>query len=233
MVLSLLASILPVVGQIKPITPPKEVETKPIHYVVIVDGVNVNLRKTPEINGNNIITIPLYPEKGDYLEYLGETSDFYQVRYKGFDAYISKRFSFVYNGFVVVNGVNVRLRETPEINDNVITTPLHPENGERLEYIGETNFFYKVRCEGLETYISKQFSHKVINYVVIVDGVNVRLRSTPEINDTNIITTSWGNLHPEKGDQLEYIDETADFYKVRYKGYIAYISKQFSHTIIK
>jgi len=68
------------------------------------------------------------------------------------------------------------------------------------------------------------------DFHVVVTGVNVRLRTTPEINDYNIITTSGGkNLHPKKWDRLEYLGEEGDFYKVRYKGHEAYISKQFAY----
>lgn len=136
-----------------------------------------------------------------------------------------------YETVVVVDGINVRLRRTPEINNtNIITENLHPNNGDRLRYLGETYDFYKVRYKGYNAYISKQFSHAINKSVVVVDGVNVRLRKTPQINNTNIITE---NLHPENGDHLKYLGETYDFYKVRYKGYDAYLSKQFSHTIKK
>lgn len=235
--LTLLVAVLPVAAQIKPITPPTSSKEPPpnlYHYVVVVKGDNVRLRRTPNINDNNIISIPLYPEKGEYLEKLGETYNFYKVRYKSYDAYISKQYSHAINYYVVVDGDEVRLRETPEINDNnIIMIPLHPDNGERLVYLGETKYFYKVKYKGYEAYISQKYSNKVVDCVVVVDGVNVRLRRTPEINDTNIITTPSGNLHPEKGERLEYLGETSDFYKVRYKGYDAYISKQYSHTTFK
>ena len=68
------------------------------------------------------------------------------------------------------------------------------------------------------------------DYTVVVTGVNVRLRTSPEINNHNIITTSNGkNLHPNKGDRLEFRGEYGDFYKVYYQGHVAYISKQFSY----
>ena len=67
--------------------------------------------------------------------------------------------------------------------------------------------------------------------MVVVNGVNVRLRRTPEINDYNIIATSSGNLHPDNGEYLEYLGETYDFYKIRYRGIEAYISKQYSYTV--
>lgn len=65
---------------------------------------------------------------------------------------------------------------------------------------------------------------------VVVDGVNVRLRTSPAINDYNIIKDRYGkNLHPNKGDRLKYLDDYGDFYKVYYKGHECYIAKQFSY----
>lgn len=67
---------------------------------------------------------------------------------------------------------------------------------------------------------------------VYVNGVNVRLRTSPEINDYNIITDSRGkNLHPNKGDRLEYLGDAGDFYYISYRGINAYISKEFSYLV--
>lgn len=64
---------------------------------------------------------------------------------------------------------------------------------------------------------------------VKVTGVNVRLRKTPEMSDGNIIKKSDGtNLHPNKGDILECLGESGDFYRVKFKGQDAYISKKFA-----
>ena len=139
--------------------------------------------------------------------------------------------SIEYETVVVVDGVDVRLRRSPVINNsNIITENLHPANGAYLTYISETSDFYKVRYKGYVAYISKQYSHAVNRSVVIVDGVNVRLRKSPSLNNSNIIIAP---IHPDNGEQLEYLGETSDFYKVRYKSYEAYISKQFSHKIQK
>lgn len=66
---------------------------------VVVDGVHVRLRFTPEINSYNILSDSrghsIYPYKGEYLEYLGEAGDFYYVRYNGYDLYISKRHAYI------------------------------------------------------------------------------------------------------------------------------------------
>lgn len=67
---------------------------------------------------------------------------------------------------------------------------------------------------------------------VAVDGKDVRLRTSPVINNKNIIKAPNGkNLHPNQGDRLEYLGEEGDFYLVKYKGHTAYISKQFTHIV--
>lgn len=64
---------------------------------------------------------------------------------------------------------------------------------------------------------------------VKVTGVNVRLRTTPSINDNNIIKDARGkNVHPYKGEKLKYVSEEDEFYLVIYRGDYVYISKQFA-----
>lgn len=64
---------------------------------------------------------------------------------------------------------------------------------------------------------------------VTVTGVNVRLRTSPEINDFNIIKDNRGkNLHPNKGERLRVVGEEDEFYLVDYHGHNVYISKQFA-----
>ena len=65
---------------------------------------------------------------------------------------------------------------------------------------------------------------------VVVDGVNVRLRTSPYITDNNIVTDYYGNpVHPSKGERLEYRGEEGDFYLVDYGGDEYYISKKHSY----
>ena len=64
---------------------------------------------------------------------------------------------------------------------------------------------------------------------VTITGVNVRLRTTPEINESNIITDSSGkNVHPNKGESLKCVGEEGDFYLVLYRGDYVYVSKKFA-----
>ena len=67
---------------------------------------------------------------------------------------------------------------------------------------------------------------------VVVTGSDVRLRTSPEINNHNIITDKRGkNLHPNKGDVLECIDIEGDFYYVYFNDLPCYISKKFATLV--
>ncbi len=67
---------------------------------------------------------------------------------------------------------------------------------------------------------------------VMVTGENVRLRTSPEINNHNILKDKKGkNLHPKKGQVLECIDAEGDFYFVYFNDMPCYISKQFTKFV--
>lgn len=66
-------------------------------------------------------------------------------------------------GFVTVTGERQMLRSGPERNDEKYPIyadnngrPICPENGDRLECLGEENGYYKVRFDGKELYINKE-----------------------------------------------------------------------------
>ena len=64
---------------------------------VIVTGSNVRLRKTPEIKDDNIIKDksgkPVYPKKGERLQFYREEGDFCFVSYNDELVYIAKKFT--------------------------------------------------------------------------------------------------------------------------------------------
>lgn len=65
---------------------------------------------------------------------------------------------------VTVKGSNVRLRLGPSTNHQILTKngkPVYPAKGAKLNYLGETEEFYRVAYQGAEAYISKQFSERV------------------------------------------------------------------------
>ncbi len=65
---------------------------------------------------------------------------------------------------------------------------------------------------------------------VVVTGTDVRLRMKPSLKSETLTNTRGENIHPAKGEKLELLGDAGDFYKVRYKGQVVYISKQFSRA---
>lgn len=64
---------------------------------------------------------------------------------------------------------------------------------------------------------------------VVVNGVGVRLRFGPGTNYGYLTWANGQNRAPSKGTRLDYIDETDEWYHVRYQGQTYYISKEFSY----
>ena len=73
----------------------------------------------------------------------------------------SSRVGFA-SDIVIVTGNSVRLRKGPSLNSDIITdfywNNIHPAKGAHLEYLGEAADFYRVRYNGMECWISKQYS---------------------------------------------------------------------------
>lgn len=147
--------------------------------------------------------------------------------------------------FVEVTGTDVRLRMKPSLNAATLIDAntgqnIHPKKGDRLPYLGEAGDFNKVNYNGYVVYISKQFSRRIDTEAsqaatptaqvkrVVVDGEHVRLRLQPSLQ-AGVLTIDGKTIYPEKGDALVFMADAGDFYKVNFRGYYVYISKQFSH----
>jgi hypothetical protein len=67
-------------------------------YYVVVNGTNVRLRTGPSTKYDYFTWddgSPCYLPKGSYLDYLGQSGDFYKCNYQGHTVYISKKYSYV------------------------------------------------------------------------------------------------------------------------------------------
>ena len=136
--------------------------------------------------------------------------------------------------FETVAKDSVKKTEQVQVTTDSITSPDVVENNaitdpeEVIE--NQENEQSAIMSENEDTYSETSTSTGDENSIqsVVVTGVNVRLRTSPEINDYNIIKDSNGkNLHPNKGERLECIGEDGDFYLVNFRGNNVYISKQF------
>ena len=69
---------------------------------------------------------------------------------------------------------------------------------------------------------------------IVVDGVNVRLRLSPTLDESNILKNNYGmNVHPQKGEKFPYLGEEGEFYRIPYLGKEVYISKQHTYPVYK
>ena len=157
---------------------------------VILNGTNVRLRLEPNLQCGWLKDAkgqPIYLKKGTKLTYLGESGDFYQVKYEGKTLYVSKKFAYrasegqpqqssaaqpsrptpkenasTAKGRVVLTGTSVRLRKGPGTSYDYLKrkdgSPRYLNPGASLKYLGEEGGFYKCSFEGQTVYVSKQFA---------------------------------------------------------------------------
>lgn len=150
--------------------------------------------------------------------------------------------------YVVCTGDNVRLRTGPSTQYPMLVwtsndKPVYIDKGETLTYLGnDTPEFYNVEFDGKSVYISKKYAKLVKaekkaekkavenkSKSVVVAGDNVRLRWEASL-DGKIYSNSKGKaIYPPKGAKLTYLGEEGNFFKVKYKGNVLYISKDYTY----
>ena len=150
--------------------------------------------------------------------------------------------------FVVVDGVHVRLRFAPSTKGEIAIgedgKPYYPEKGQKFEYLGTEGNFYKISYMESVAYISRDFCHLKEEGVkkttakpavaqktqmVIVDGVNVRLRRAPSTKGEIALNEEGQTMYPKKGSSFKYLGTYGSFYKIDYFGEELYISRDYSH----
>lgn len=73
---------------------------KQAEKVVVVDGTNVRLRRTPSLKGEVAVNEEgqtMYPVKGATFKYLGTSGNFYKIDYYGEELYISRDYTHLKN----------------------------------------------------------------------------------------------------------------------------------------
>ena len=157
---------------------------------VVLNGTNVRLRFEPNLQCGWLKDAkgqPTYLKKGTKLVYLGESGDFYKVKYEGKTLYVSKQYAYLASqgrpqqsptatpsrpapkenasaakGMVVLTGTSVRLRKGPGTSYDFLKrkdgSPRYLNKGASLKYLGEEGDFYKCSFEGQTVYVSKKFA---------------------------------------------------------------------------
>ena len=146
--------------------------------------------------------------------------------------------------YVTVTGTSVRLRLQPLLQSETLTTNkgvnIHPKKGEKLECLGQSGNFYKVRYQGKVVYISTQFAtpaksakptavkkSATTQQHVVVTGESVRLRMAPSLK-AKCLQRNGVNVHPKKGERIKLMGVEGDFYKVNYQGNYVYIHMDYA-----
>lgn len=142
---------------------------------VTITGTGVRLRFGPGLDYGyykNSKGVAVTPKKGEQMELLGESGDWYEVRYGDDVAYVFKQYATIAGNATVasasmveVTGTGVRLRKGPGLNYDFLKgkngSIRGPKKGERLVCIGETSDWYKVKYANGTYYIFKQYAKKL------------------------------------------------------------------------
>ena len=148
---------------------------------VIVDGTNVRLRVGPSTQASIYLNDrgkPMYPSKGERMEYLGTEGNFYKVRYAKTELYISRDYTHLSD-------------ETPappqkvkaDVEKKVLGTHLLSLQWISWEYFGKVKITKagdnQYRCVGEQK--SKEHPGdflKLDGYISIIDGLHLQLIGT-------------------------------------------------------
>lgn len=135
------------------------------------------------------------------LSVVKKTDILSRIKYNNTDRYIRKEFTIV--DIVKVNTSVLNVRKGSSVASDKCG---QVRNGDRLQVIGETNGWYKIKYNNVERYVSKEYT--------IVDMVKV---NTPVLNvrkNSNVLSDRCGQV--KEGDKIQTIEETDGWYKIEY-----------------
>ena len=197
-----------------------------------ISTANVNVRTSPNSNiATNKIGKLL---KGTKVEVVGQSGDFYKIKYQGQYAYASKYYISVTKGLKLDKISEIKLTQ------DTVVRELASENSNQIAKLPEgtvvsvveklTNNWYKI-------YLNDSYGYAIIEdksdekpddkpetkiSVIGVTTTSLNVRTEP---DTNISTNIIGVLSQDT--KIEIVEEVNDFYKIKYKGQYAYVAKAY------
>ena len=197
-----------------------------------ISTANVNVRTSPNSNiATNKIGKLL---KGTKVEVVGQSGDFYKIKYQGQYAYASKYYISVTKGLKLDKISEIKLTQ------DTVVRELASENSNQIAKLPEgtvvsvveklTNNWYKIDLNDSYGYaiIEDKPDDKPDDKpetkisVIGVTTVNLNVRTEP---DTTVSTNIIGVLSPKT--KVEIVGEVDDFYKIKYKGQYAYVAKSY------
>ena len=195
-----------------------------------ISTANVNVRTSPNSNiATNKIGKLL---KGTKVEVVGQSGDFYKIKYQGQYAYASKYYISVTKGLKLDKISEIKLTQ------DTVVRELASENSNQIAKLQEgtvvsvveklTNNWYKIDLNDSYGYaiIEDKSDEKPDDKpetkisVIGVTTTSLNVRTEP---DTNISTNIIGVLSQDT--KIEIVEEVNDFYKIKYKGQYAYVKQ--------
>ena len=193
-----------------------------------ISTANVNVRTSPNANiATNKIGKLL---KGTKVEVVGQSGDFYKIRYQGQYAYASKYYISVTKGLKLDKISEIKLKS------DIVVRELASTSSKQISTLSQgtvvsvveklTNNWYKIELnDGYGYAIIEDKSDEKPETKISVIGVTTTSLNVRTEPDTNISTNIIGVLSQDT--KIEIVEEVNDFYKIKYKGQYAYVAKSY------
>ena len=193
-----------------------------------ISTANVNVRTSPNANiATNKIGKLL---KGTKVEVVGQSGDFYKIRYQGQYAYASKYYISVTKGLKLDKISEIKLKSDIVVRELASTSSKQISTLSQGTVVGVveklTNNWYKIELnDGYGYAIIEDKSDEKPETKISVIGVTTTSLNVRTEPDTNISTNIIGVLSQDT--KIEIVEEVNDFYKIKYKGQYAYVAKSY------
>ena len=190
------------------------------YRVITADA--VNFRSGPSTSYSSIGKF----NKGDKVEYLGESGSWVKVRY-------SSKTGYVYGDYVekdtsntttikYVNTSSLNFRSGPSTSYSVIGKL---SSGDKVEVISTSNGWSKIKYNGQTGYVSSKYLSSSVpesstTATKYVNASSLNVRSGPSTNNSVI-----GKL--SSGDKVEVISTSNGWSKIKYNGQTGYVSSKY------
>ena len=182
--------------------------------------------------------------KGDQIDIIGEVGDWYKVNYNGKIGYIhgnwvttpDKQGQTAPKYGVVNNCLWANVHRTP--SGDVLSKL---QSGAQVYILGEIGDWYKIKYNGNEAFISKNY----VDLTNSADNSNTNNNDSNNSNNSselftgyvtasalNVRTGAWGTIVGTlyKGDEVKVIGKSGDWYQIEYNGTTRYVSAKYIYN---
>ncbi|PEN97666.1 hypothetical protein CN553_12795 [Bacillus cereus] len=139
--------------------------------------------------------------KKQKLPVVKKTDALSKIKYNDADRYVSKKYTLV--DIVKVNTPMLNVREGSSVSSDRCG---QVREGDKLQVIGETNGWYKIKYNGADRYVSKEYT--------LVDIVKVNTSVLNVREGSSVSSGRCGQVR--EGDKLQVIGETNGWHKIKY-----------------